>query len=175
MSTVKAGSSWVDMHLLAERTILEGLRDLGLVSGDIQEMLDARIGYIFMPHGLGHLIGLEVHDVGGYLKHTPARTMKPGLKNLRTSRVLEKDTFITIEPGIYFRDFLLDGEFGSDLQIDIKYLNREKIREYQEEVCGVRVEDIVLIKEDGCENLSYDLPRTVEEIETCMRGEEWKH
>lgn len=75
-------------------------------------MIKGRVGYIFMPHGLGHLIGLEVHDVGGYLKHTPDRSKEPGLRNLRTARMLEKGILITVEPGIYFRDFLLRGEFG---------------------------------------------------------------
>ena len=65
-----------------------------------------------MPHGLGHLYGLEVHDVGGYIKGlTPERNLLPGLKNLRTARTLEKGICITVEPGIYFRDFLLNGEF----------------------------------------------------------------
>jgi Xaa-Pro dipeptidase len=132
MAVLKAGVSWPDMQLLTERIILEGLKELGLVHGDVQEMLDERIGFIFMPHGLGHLIGLEVHDVGGYLKNTPARIMKPGLKNLRTGRVLETNTFITVEPGCYFVDFLIEGQFGEDLAVanPAKYLNKELIREY---------------------------------------------
>ncbi|CDW86992.1 peptidase d [Stylonychia lemnae] len=174
-SIMKPGASWVDMHLLAERIILTGLRDLGLVSGDIEEMIEGRVGYIFMPHGLGHLIGVEVHEVGGYLEGiTPERRQGPGLKNLRTARVLDNGITITVEPGLYFRDFLLDGEFGDDLKIDIKYLNREKIREYQQEISGVRIEDVVLVTQDGIENFSSGLPRTVEEIEACMRGEEWR-
>ncbi len=137
-------------------------------------MLEGRIGFIFMPHGLGHLIGLEVHDVGGYLKSTPPRILRPGLKNLRTARALEHNTFITVEPGCYFRDFLLDGEFGADLAVadPKKYLNRELIREYQKEISGVRIEDVVLVTNEGCENLSRELPRTVEEIEHCMSQRE---
>ncbi len=96
----------------------------------------------------------------------------PGLKNLRTARVMEENIVITVEPGIYFRDFLLDGDFGADLAVgDIKkYLNRDLIREYQKEISGVRIEDVVLVTADGCDNLSKDLPRTVEEIEKCMQG-----
>jgi Xaa-Pro dipeptidase len=141
-------------------------------------MIEGRLGFVFMPHGLGHLIGLEVHDVGGYLSHTPARIMKPGLKNLRTARELEANTFITVEPGCYFRDFLLDGHFGADLAVanPAKYINRELISEYQKEISGVRIEDVVLITAEGCENLSSALPRTVEDIESCMRGDEkWLH
>lgn len=131
MTAMKPGVSWVDMHLLAEKVTLTGLKELGLVTGDVHEMLEGRLGYIFMPHGLGHLIGLDVHDLGGYLLEiTPERQQGPGLKNLRTARVLEKDLIITVEPGLYFRDFLLDGELGDDLKIDLKYLNRDKIRDY---------------------------------------------
>ena len=96
------------MHLLAERVTLEGLKELNLISGDINEMLNDRVGFIFQPHGLGHLIGLDVHDVGGYLENiSPERDTKPGLKSLRTARVMKKGMCITIEPGCYFRDFLL--------------------------------------------------------------------
>lgn len=123
---------------------------------------------------MGHLIGLDVHDAGGYAKGHPSRSPLPGLRNLRTSRILEKGIVITVEPGLYFRDFLLDGEFGEGLNIPLDNLNRDLIREYQKEVNGVRIEDVVLITEDGCENFAEDLPRTTEEIEKCMAGESWK-
>lgn len=107
---LKPGVSWVEMHELAERTILSGLKDLGCLNGDVDEMQAKRIGFIFMPHGLGHLIGLDVHDVGGYLPGCPERSTLPGLKSLRTSRTMQAGMCITIEPGCYFRDFLLNGE-----------------------------------------------------------------
>ena len=67
---------------------------------------------------------------------------------------------------------ILNGEMIS-LNIDLKFLNKDKIQEYQKEVSGVRIEDVVYINEYGCENLSFGVPRTVEEIESCMRGEDW--
>lgn len=163
------------MHLLAEKTTLTELKKLGLVEGDVDEMLAGRVGFVFQPHGLGHLIGLDVHDVGGYIENvTPERDTAPGLKNLRTAREMKPGMCITIEPGCYFRDFLLDGELDKNkLNIDLKYLNRKVISEYQEDVGGVRIEDIVVITEDGCELITHGVPRTVEEIESCMRGEDW--
>ena len=161
----------MEMHKLAERITLTELAKLGLVTGDVEEMLEKRIGFLFMPHGLGHFIGLDVHDVGGYLPHTPKRSPLPGLKNIRTARIMETGNIITIEPGCYFREFLLTGQVPPEFyQFDLKYVNLEKIREYMKEISGVRIEDVVLITEQGCENLSYDLPRTVQQIEACMAG-----
>lgn len=96
------GVNWVDMHKLANRVLLEKLRDGGLVKGDIDEMIAAGINEIFQPHGLGHLIGLDVHDVGGYLEHCPPRPTEYGVKFLRFARELKAGMYITIEPGCYF-------------------------------------------------------------------------
>jgi len=159
------------MHRLAERVILTGLKELGCVNGDVEEMMEKRIGFIFMPHGLGHLIGLDTHDVGGYLPSTPERQKLPGLKNLRTSRIIDEGICITIEPGCYFRDFLINGEVPKEFfEFDLKYLNKERIQEFKKEIQGVRIEDVVLVTADGNENMSYDIPRSVEQIEKCMAG-----
>ena len=164
------------MHQLSERVLLEGLLELGLVTGGIDEMLEKRIGFLFMPHGLGHFIGLDCHDVGGYLQHNPKRSALPGLKNLRTARAVEANNMITIEPGCYFREFLLTGQTPEDFyKFDLSHVNLEKIREYMKEICGVRIEDVVLVTETGNENLSFDIPRTVEQIEACMAGNDnWR-
>lgn len=128
---LKPGVNWLDCHKLAERVLLTGLKELGCVDGDIDEMLEKRISFLFMPCGLGHFIGLDIHDVGGYLPHTPPRSPLPGHANVRTARVIEAGNVITIEPGIYFRDFLLDGDIPKEFyEFDLSYLNREKIREY---------------------------------------------
>ena len=105
---------------------------------------------------------------------TPERNMAPGLKNLRTARIMKPGMCMTIEPGCYFRDFLLNGELEKDkLDVDLKYLNRDVIAAYQQEVGGVRIEDVVAITENGCELLSFGVPRTTEEIEACMAGDDW--
>ena len=98
LNACRPGVNWVDMHKLAERTILEGLVRIGILEGDVGEMLEKRIGGLFMRHGLGHFLGMDVHDVGGYTKGPP-RSEGMGLKNLRTSRDLLPNMVITIEPG----------------------------------------------------------------------------
>jgi len=138
--------------------------------------MEKRLGFLFMPHGLGHLIGLDTHDVGGYLPSTPERSQLPGLKNLRTSRIIDEGVILTIEPGCYFVNFLLDGDVPKAFyEFDLSHVNREKVKEYQDEIQGVRIEDVVLITADGNENLSFDIPRSVEQIENCMAGKEWRN
>lgn len=96
------GVSWVDMHILANKVLLKGLSEINIIQGDIDEMYEAGVAAIFQPHGLGHLLGIDVHDVGGYLEGYPVRPEKPGVKSLRTARNLEVDMALTIEPGCYF-------------------------------------------------------------------------
>ena len=132
------GVEWVEMHKLAERVELEELVKCGILHGDIEEMMKVKqlmpcgtivyfctligqtqvnLGAVFMPHGLGHFMGCDVHDVGGYpevsgcicfamqLSLCPQgveRPAQPGLKSLRTARVLKEGMCLTIEPGIYF-------------------------------------------------------------------------
>lgn len=105
LDAVKPGVSWVDMHLLADKIILEELVRHGLLQGDVDEMLEHRISAIFFPHGLGHFLGIDTHDVGGYPEGVE-RSQKGGLRSLRTGRVLQKGMVITIEPGIYFIDYV---------------------------------------------------------------------
>lgn len=183
LKEAKPGVRWTDMHLLSEKVILEHLKAAGLVTGDIEEAVKARVGAVFMPHGLGHLIGLDVHDCGGYMGDATPRSELPGLKSLRTTRtlkermvffiVLSSITFslqaITIEPGCYFIDFLLDEALADPVKK--AFLVKSEIDKYRG-FGGVRIEDDVIIRASGNENLS-DLPRTVEEIENFMASGEW--
>jgi Xaa-Pro dipeptidase len=167
INNLKPGIRWPDMHLLAESIILKGLIDLNILNKNfsIENMLEDRVAYYFMPHGLGHFMGLEVHDVGGYLSFTPKRSEKIGLRSLRTSRILLEGNCITVEPGIYFISFLLEKGLA-DEKIN-KYFNENILRTYFD-FGGVRIEDDILIIENGCYNMSGNLPRTTEEIEKLM-------
>ncbi|XP_050398695.1 xaa-Pro dipeptidase isoform X1 [Patella vulgata] len=163
MQQVRPGVSWVDMHKLSERTELEALKAIGIVSGDIDEMMNVRLGAVFMPHGLGHFMGIDTHDVGGY----PAGVERPegaGIQSLRTARTLEARMVITIEPGIYFIDALIDGALANPEQA--RFINRDLLNQYRG-FGGVRIEDDIVITEDSMELLT-DVPRTVEEIEALM-------
>jgi Xaa-Pro dipeptidase len=167
-AAAKPGVEWTDMHKLAESRILTHLQALGLVKGEISAMVDARVGGLFMPHGLGHFLGLDTHDVGGYM-HSEERILQLGLRSLRTRRVLEPGMYITVEPGCYFIDFLLDR--GLQDPVQSQYLVAEKIAEYRG-FGGVRLEDDMLITETGNDILSH-VPRTVEDIESVLAGGEW--
>ncbi|XP_044750162.1 xaa-Pro dipeptidase [Coccinella septempunctata] len=167
LSSAKPGVSWADLHVLAITTLLEDLKKGGILVGDVQEMLKAGVGAIFQPHGLGHLMGLDVHDVGGYLPNNPPRPKHvPGVDKLRTARILEERMVLTIEPGCYFIDHLLDQALkDSNLS---KYFVAEAVSKFRN-FGGVRIEDDVLITKDGAINLTK-VPRTVEEIERWMAG-----
>ncbi|KAG8226650.1 hypothetical protein J437_LFUL005302 [Ladona fulva] len=167
-----------DMHLLANRVMLIELEKAGIVQGDIDEMMKANLAAVFQPHGLGHFMGCDVHDVGGYpdeagvkrslsplVEKTPKRPTEPGLKNLRTARNLLAGMVITVEPGCYFIPCLLDKALN-DPELS-KFLVTSEINRLRN-FGGVRIEDDVLVTADGAENLTK-VPRTVEEIEALMR------
>jgi len=107
-----------------------------------------------MPHGLGHFVGLDVHDVGKNVSYKSQRIIEPG-------------NLITVEPGIYFIKFLLEKSFAQE---ELKpYLNEELIRTYFD-FGGIRIEDDIFVLEDRVENFNEDLPRTTEEIEDFIKN-----
>ena len=168
MSQAKAGVSWVDMHRTAEKVILEDLTAAGLLKGDIDAMMNSHLGAVFQPHGLGHFMGCDTHDVGGYLEGCPDRPKPPGERSLRTARTLKAGMVITIEPGCYFIKHLLNSA-KSDPNLS-KFLVWDEIAKF-ETFGGVRIEDNVVITESGIE-LMTQVPREIDEIESWMSGKD---
>ncbi|XP_050956544.1 xaa-Pro dipeptidase [Labeo rohita] len=119
-----------------------------------------------MPHGLGHLLGIDVHDVGGYPEGTE-RVDEPGLKSLRMGRVVQERMVLTVEPGIYFINHLLDEALNSQKQCG--FINNDVLARFRG-FGGVRIEDDIAVTADGVELLTC-VPRTVEEIEAFMADE----
>nr|KAF6286207.1 peptidase D [Myotis myotis] len=165
MSSMKPGVWWPDMHRLADRIHLEELARIGILSGSIDAMVQAHLGAVFMPHGLGHFLGIDVHDVGGYPEGVE-RIDEPGLRSLRTARHLEPGMVLTVEPGIYFIDHLLDEALADPARAC--FFNREVLQRFRG-FGGVRIEEDVVVTDSGTELLTC-VPRTVEEIEACMAG-----
>lgn len=167
IAQMKPGVKWVDVHRNADRIITEGLYKLGIIKADsLQELLDNHIGGYFFPHGLGHAIGLDVHD-------PPNRDgsfqpiNEPGIRYLRLHCTLEEGVALTVEPGIYFvprmlRKALADNEI-------CKYFNREKLEKYMN-FGGIRIEDNVIVTKDGAEVLTSAVPKEVEELERLIGG-----
>lgn len=162
----RPGNKMEDLHLTAARIIVSGLRDCGLVKGSIDELMDKNVFALFFPHGLGHFLGLDTHDVGGYPKGTK-RIDRPGLRFLRARRTFEPGMVITIEPGLYIIPALLEPSFsdpGLKVHLDVSRLSQMM------EFGGIRIEDNIIIRENGPENLT-DVPKTRSDIEQFMTSE----
>ena len=129
-------------------------------------MMSANVGAVLMPHGLGHLLGIDTHDVGGYPPGAE-RDPRPGYRSLRMQRTLEVGMALTVEPGIYFMPYALR-EARADPSL-ARFFDWERMEDFIG-FGGVRLEDNVLILETGIENLTV-APRSVEEVEAVMRGE----
>jgi len=164
LKAVKPGVSWLDMHELAESVILTELVTIGILRGNVEDMLAANLGATFMPHGLGHFMGCDVHDVGGYPDGGPTRPQRSGARSLRTSRLLQQGMVLTIEPGIYFIEVLLEQAL-QDSQRE-QYFCAEVLDRFRQ-FGGVRIEDDIVVTENGAELLT-EVPRLVEEIEKVM-------
>lgn len=152
-----------ELHLMAARIMMQGLKDADLVSGSIDDLMDKDVFALFFPHGLGHFLGLDTHDVGGYPKGVD-RIERPGIKYLRMRRSLQPGMVLTIEPGLYFVPTLLEPAFEDDTLN--KFLNVSKLKDMLD-FGGVRIEDNLIITEDGYENLT-DVPKERKEIEKLM-------
>lgn len=151
---LRAGVDWRDVHLRAHSLTGKLLCEADIINCDADEAVATGVTSVFLPHGLGHLLGLEVHDVGGFMD-TPEGGDIPrpeGHPFLRLTRVLQKGFVVTVEPGIYFIDQLLDAARADGRAGKINWPRVASLRKFG----GIRIEDDVAITETGCENLTRD-------------------
>jgi len=140
INAVKPGIEWIELQQLSDRETTRGLVEIGLLSGDIDQLVAEKAQRQFYPHRIGHWMGLDVHDVGQYRIKGEWRKLRAGL-------------VFTAEPGVY----IPAGMEG----VDEKWWN-----------IGVRIEDDVLVTDNGCEVLTKDVPKTIDEIETLMASQQ---
>ena len=165
---VRPGIKYREVHLEAAGVVASGLKSLGLMKGDPAAAVQAGAHALFFPHGIGHMMGLDVHDMEdigeGLVGYTEKleRSSQFGLAYLRLARELEPGFVATVEPGIYFIPPLIDkwrkaGKFAA-------FIDYEKVETYRD-FGGVRIEDNVLVTADGRRVLGKPIPKTVAEVE----------
>ena len=170
IAKVQPGVRYRDIHLAACRVLVSGLRDLGLLVGEIDGLLERGAHGLFFPHGIGHLLGLDVHDMedfGDRAGYAPGRTRSEqfGLCYLRLDRDLLPGMVVTIEPGIYFVPAILRSErLLAPLRGDFR---ADKLAQFAD-VRGIRIEDDVLVTDSGCEVLTASLEKRAEDIEALV-------
>ena len=167
----KPGVKYLDVHMGICRLMTDRLKELGLMKGDTEEAVRAGAHAMFLPHGLGHMMGMDVHDMEGlgqiyvgFDEETRPNLEQFGTNCLRMGRRLEEGFVITDEPGIYFIPALIDEWRAKGLHKD--FINYEKLETYKD-FGGIRIEDDLLITKDGCRFLGKELipyhPKDVEE------------
>jgi len=154
VSEVRAGVDYAALHIGTHEKLAVLLLDLDLVSGSVDALIVNGVTSAFFPHGLGHLLGIQVHDVGGFMADESGALIDrpPGHPFLRLTRTLEEDQVLTIEPGLYVIDMLLDNLRGTPGYALLKQKQIDWLRPYG----GIRIEDNVRVLEDGAENLTRD-------------------
>lgn len=157
---VKAGQDYVELNEQAHRGIAEILKNSEICSMNIEAMLEANLTTRFLPHGLGHFIGVQVHDVGGKVDHLGnALPPPPEHPFLRLTRTLERGNVVTIEPGLYFIPSLLDPLRESNVQRHLNWSLIDQLLPYG----GIRIEDDVLVTDTAPENLTRSAFETLRE------------
>ncbi len=161
-----------DVHFAAARVIAEGMKDLGLMKGNTDDALAAGAHAMFFPCGVGHMMGLDVHDMEDLGEvHVgwagQAKSTQFGLKSLRLGRELKPGFVVTVEPGIYFIPQLMD--LWRSRRHCVEFLDFEALDEWRD-FGGIRNEEDYLITEDGARRLGRSKPATIEEIEALRAG-----
>jgi Xaa-Pro aminopeptidase len=173
IEAIKPGVEFRNVHNLAYKVLASGLKDLGLIKGNIEEAACAGAVTLFFQCGLGHMMGLDTHDMEdigeNYVGYTDTIKRNPefGWRSLRLGKELEADFVITVEPGLYFIPELIDRWKAEKKCSDfIDYGMVEKYRDFG----GVRVEDDVLVTENGHRVLGKKIPKTIDEVEAMSSG-----
>lgn len=168
IKSIKPGVRFRNIHVKAANIMAAGLKDLGLIKGNVIEAVKAGAHALFFPHGLGHMVGLDVHDMEdlgeefiGYDERTK-RSKQFGLSHLRFARELHPGFVMTVEPGIYFIPALID-KWRAEKKL-MRFINYDKVNKYRD-FGGIRIEDDVLVTKNGYRVLGRSIPKTVEEIE----------
>ncbi|MFI4882307.1 MAG: M24 family metallopeptidase [Phycisphaerales bacterium JB064] len=155
----KPGVEWHDVHRTCSEKVLEGLIGLGALSGDPADLVERGVAGLFFPHGVGHMIGLGVRGAGGRLPGRPPR-QGPGGVGVRVDIPLEAGHGFTVEPGLYFIPGLID---VPDTREKFKDAVRwDAIDTIRKEIQGVRIEDDIVIRDDGCEVLTAGIVKRLD-------------
>jgi len=171
IAAVKPGVRYLDVHRAAGLEMLRGLIDLGIFRGDLEDLYARGAGALFFPHGIGHLLGLDVHDMedlGDRAGYAPGRvrSTSAGDRYLRLDRDLQAGMCVTIEPGFYQIPALLSN--ASEMAGIESALDRKRPAE-SADVRGIRIEDDVLVTASGSEVLTSAIPKTTAEVEAAVR------
>jgi Xaa-Pro aminopeptidase len=167
ISMLKPGIPFKDVYFESARVIVNGLKNLGLMKGNVEDALANGAHALFFPCGLGHMMGLDVHDMEDlgevYVGYDgEAKSTQFGLKSLRLGRKLEPGFVFTIEPGIYFIPELIDQWKAKKHNAD--FINFVKVEEYKT-FGGLRNEEDFLVTQTGCELLGKPKPKSIEDVE----------
>ena len=169
---LKPGILYKEVHLFACEKLVEGLRQFGLMKGDVKEAVAEGAHALFFPCGLGHMMGLDIHDMENlgeqYVGYTDElkKSTQFGLKSLRLGKALEEGFVLTVEPGLYFIPELI-AQWEAEKKFT-RFINYDKLSPYKT-LSGIRLEDDYLITKNGCKLLGKQLPKSPEEIES-FRG-----
>jgi len=173
VALLQPGKPFRDIHLHACEKLTEGLQQLGIMKGDAKEAVSMGAHALFFPCGLGHMMGLDTHDMEnlgeqyvGYNDEIKKSTQF-GLKSLRLAKPLEEGFVVTIEPGLYFNPALID-EWEANNQLG-SFINYEKLKAYRN-LTGIRVEEDFVITQNGSRLLGNPLAKTANEIEGLRLG-----
>jgi Xaa-Pro aminopeptidase len=173
LAAIKPGVTYKSVHLLAAKSFATDLKAAGLLKGDVDEAVAAGAHAMFFPHGLGHMLGLDVHDLENlgeaYVGYEPGleRSAQFGLGYLRLARTLQPGFVLTVEPGLYFIPQLID-QWNAE-KTNEAFINYAEVEKYRD-ARGYRIEDDVVVTETGSRVLGRPIPKAVADVEAACKG-----